>query len=252
MTEDHQQQKIGEAITDSGPGRTGPKLIAPVWHTVLLVSALMLLSWLGARGRSFAPVVPHSSGRAHGHIFGYTTTIAIEWLLVAFVWCGLRLRRVRMADLMGYRGMDFLGVLRNLGIAFLFLFSSNLILAVLAILLQARNQVVRSIVPHSRAEIALYLLLALSAGICEEIVCRGYLQNQFGALARNAGAGIAIQGIIFGAAHGYQGIKFMFIIGVYGCLFGLLAGWRKSLVPGMMAHALQDGIVGLIARHAVG
>jgi membrane protease YdiL (CAAX protease family) len=36
------------------------------------------------------------------------------------------------------------------------------------------------------------------------------------------------------------------IISVYGVLFGLLAAWRKSLRPGMIAHFLQDGVGGLL------
>ena len=43
----------------------------------------------------------------------------------------------------------------------------------------------------------------------------------------------------------------MFIIAVYGCLFGLLAEWRRSLRPGMMAHFLQDSVLGLVGRHFV-
>ncbi|PYX56542.1 MAG: hypothetical protein DMG73_15220 [Acidobacteria bacterium] len=68
-------------------------------------------------------------------------------------------------------------------------------------------------------------------------------------LARSAAAGLVIQGIVFGIAHGYQGPKYMFIIAVYGCLFGLLAQWRHSLRPAMIAHFLQDGIFGIVARH---
>ena len=32
----------------------------------------------------------------------------------------------------------------------------------------------------------------------------------------------------------------MLILGVYGCLFGLLAHRTRSLRPGTIAHALQD------------
>lgn len=58
-----------------------------------------------------------------------------------------------------------------------------------------------------------------------------------------------LQGIVFGAAHGYQDEKYMLMIAAYGALFGLLAHWRRSLRPGMLAHCLQDGIGGLLARH---
>ena len=88
----------------------------------------------------------------------------------------------------------------------------------------------------------------------EEIIFRGYLQRQFGALGRNAIVGIVASGILFGLAHGYQGPRMMVVIGVYGIFFGILAHFRKSLRPGMMAHAFQDSIAGiglfkLITRH---
>jgi membrane protease YdiL (CAAX protease family) len=44
----------------------------------------------------------------------------------------------------------------------------------------------------------------------------------------------------------------MVVISLYGILFGLLAFWRKSLRPGMIAHFVQDGVGGLLlARHAL-
>jgi len=94
------------------------------------------------------------------------------------------------------------------------------------------------------------LLLALTAGFCEEIVFRGYLQRQFSTFTGAPYAGVVVQGFIFGAAHGYQGVKYMLLIAVYGCMFGVLALLRRSLRPGIIAHFLQDGIVGLAARHS--
>ena len=38
----------------------------------------------------------------------------------------------------------------------------------------------------------------------------------------------------------------MGVIAVYGCLFGLLALWRKNLRPGIIAHILQDSLAGLV------
>jgi membrane protease YdiL (CAAX protease family) len=63
--------------------------------------------------------------------------------------------------------------------------------------------------------------------------------------------GIALQGILFGVAHAYQGPTQILVIAVYGCMFGSLAYWRKSLRPGMIAHFLQDSVgVFLLARFA--
>ena len=54
-----------------------------------------------------------------------------------------------------------------------------------------------------------WVLLSISAGFCEEFVFRGYLQKQFFALTGSDAAAIAGQALIFGVAHGYQGVKGM-------------------------------------------
>jgi hypothetical protein len=43
----------------------------------------------------------------------------------------------------------------------------------------------------------------------------------------------------------------MFVLAVYGGLFGLLARQRRSLRPGMIAHSLQDGVGGLVLREVL-
>lgn len=226
--------------------QAGPQLIAPAWHTAVTVALLLGVSALGARTRYRAPVV------AHSHVRGYLIAIAIEWGMVAFVWYGLRQRGLRLRDLLGGDRVRFFGVVRDVGIAIVFLTGSNVVLSVLVHLFKAtRNQAIRSLLPSGGHDFAIYLLLSLTAGICEEVVCRGYLQRQFTALTKSAWAGLVIQGIIFGVAHGYQGARLMLILAVYGCLFGLLARWRGSLRPGMMAHTLQDGLVGLAYRHVM-
>ena len=37
----------------------------------------------------------------------------------------------------------------------------------------------------------------------------------------------------------------MIVIGIFGAFFGILAHFRKSLRPGMMAHAFQDSLSGI-------
>jgi hypothetical protein len=43
----------------------------------------------------------------------------------------------------------------------------------------------------------------------------------------------------------------MLLISIYGICFGVFARWRRSLRPGMVAHALEDaagGVLGFLAR----
>jgi membrane protease YdiL (CAAX protease family) len=56
----------------------------------------------------------------------------------------------------------------------------------------------------------------------------------------SASSAIAIQAVIFGASHGYQGTKQMIVISVLGALYGSLAHKRRTLVPGIAAHAWSD------------
>jgi membrane protease YdiL (CAAX protease family) len=104
------------------------------------------------------------------------------------------------------------------------------------------------LVPSSTLELLVWSCLSITAGICEEIIFRGYLQRQFGIMARSTLAGVIASAIVFGAAHGYEGSQRMLLIGIFGLLFGLLAWWRKSLRPGMLAHAWHDGLSGALLR----
>jgi membrane protease YdiL (CAAX protease family) len=218
--------------------------IAPVWHTIVLLCILAAFSLASARSANLAPVVSR-----HGRYAGYVQVMALEWIMVVFVWYGIRRRGVRLRDLIGGRWNGIGAVVRDVAIAIGFLVVAGLVLnAIVHLLKGAPNQAIRNLLPRTHVEIALYLALAATAGFCEEVIFRGYLQRQFAALTRSATAAILVQAIAFGAGHGYQGWKYMIVIGVFGILFGLLAHWRGSLRPGMIAHALQDGAVGLLAR----
>jgi membrane protease YdiL (CAAX protease family) len=225
------------------PEPAGPKLIAPLWHTGLLLAALAgLAAW---------------SALQHGLLTGgsraasYVVTIACEWLLFGLAAWGARMGGVSISTVVGGRWSTPKLFLRDLGIGALFLLGSSVALAGLsAVLHPGPSANIGRMLPHSGIEIALWMLLSLSAGICEEFVTRGYLQKQLSGLLKNTTAGLVAQGIIFGAAHAYQGLKRMLIIAVLGCMMGWLAQWRQSLRPGMLSHFLQDAIGGIIqGRH---
>jgi membrane protease YdiL (CAAX protease family) len=104
------------------------------------------------------------------------------------------------------------------------------------------------LLPNGPLESLLWVGVAIMAGVCEEVVYRGYLQPQLWALSGSLPLSIALQALIFGVAHVYQGWRPTIITAVYGLVFGLLAAWRKSIVPGAIAHSIVDLIAGLF-RH---
>jgi hypothetical protein len=72
-------------------------LIAPIWHTVVLVIVIVLASFGGTQGASH--------GNASGSkLFLYAWNIIWQFIVVGYVWFGLRLRRVRLRDLIGECG----------------------------------------------------------------------------------------------------------------------------------------------------
>jgi membrane protease YdiL (CAAX protease family) len=219
--------------------------VAPAWHTAVVLSVLLGLSLVGALGADRM-----LASRANGRIISYLVVMVIEWLLVAFIWYAVLRRGISVASLVGGQWARPKHVFRDLGIALGFLLVSTAVLNGIGHLLKTTTpDSIRKALPQSPTEIALWVLVALTAGFCEELIFRGYLQRQFSALTRSITGGIVLQGIVFGAAHGYQGWKLMLTIAVFGTMFGMLAQWRRSLRPGMLAHFLQDGVGGILGRH---
>jgi uncharacterized protein len=106
---------------------------------------------------------------------------------------------------------------------------------------------VLALLPRSPLEIALWVGISVSAGICEETIFRGYLQRQLMVMTGSRPAGMLLAAGTFGLVHLYQGWRMATVLGLYGLMFGLLAYWRRSVRPGMIAHAWQDALTGVLA-----
>jgi hypothetical protein len=111
---------------------------------------------------------------------------------------------------------------------------------------QKTTRAVVQLAPANGREIAGWIALCLLVGVAEELVFRGYLQRQFTAWGNGVAAvGVVFSAIAFGAAHGYEGVRSMFLLAIYGALFSLLALFRRSLRAGIFAHTWHDLIAGL-------
>jgi uncharacterized protein len=222
-------------------------MVAPAWHTVVLLLILFGFSFASARAGSPTPL-----GSNIGRAFGYVLVIIFEWAVVAFICFGARQRGIRIADLVGGSWARPIHILRDFLIAVAFLIVATGVLSVLDYFLKtAPNQAIRSSLPQSPIEVVLFLATSVTAGFCEELIYRGYLQRQFTALTHAASGGIVLQAIVFALNRGYQGWKYVLLIAVLATMLGLLAHWRRSLRPGMMAHALQDAVTGIVAAHVL-
>jgi hypothetical protein len=237
---------------EPSPAQPEANAIAPAWHT-----ACILLFLLGMVTYTKHRMAVSHIGQAHSLLPGYILTMIMEWLIVAFIALGPLWRGASLRTLAGKIPLGWRSIARDLGLAAAYLLVANIVLGIFGHILAhfgpaTDNAALKNLLPHTGLENAVFLLLALTAGICEEMIFRGYLQHQLTAWTRNAAAGIALQGILFGVAHAYQGSKMIIVISVYGCMYGAFAYWRKSLRPGIIAHFLQDAVGGLVlARFAL-
>lgn len=191
----------------------------------------------------------------HSKLPQYIWTMAWEWVLAGFVYLGVR-KQVKLRALIGGRWATVDDFLLDLIIAAGYWLAAIAVLGAGAKLmhldqggrLDSLRRQLGFLIPGTTLELVVWCCLSTTAGICEEIIFRGYLQRQFAALTRSMLIGVMLSAVIFGAAHGYEGGPRMLLIGVYGLMFGLLAWWRKSLRPGMIAHAWHDAISGAVLR----
>jgi hypothetical protein len=103
-----------------------------------------------------------------------------------------------------------------------------------------------ALAPGSILEAGLWILLCIMAAFTEEIVFRGYLQRQFTAWGRGAVAvGVVFSALLFGCAHGYQGVRNMVLLSIFGAFFSILTIVRRNIRAGIFAHAWQDIVAGL-------
>ena len=228
---------------------TSERYVAGPLHTIsllLILGAWAFLSWFAA-GRIRVTSNPH-------RVPMYLLTMVSEWLVFAYALAGVRRRGTSISLVVGNRWSSGRQVLRDVGIAAAFWMVSVGILALFARLLHidssARN--VQFMLPHGVLEMALWIAVSVTAGICEETIFRGYLQRQFIGFTRSVPLGIVLAAAAFGAGHAYQGWRMTILIGIYGLMFGLLAYRRGNVRPGMIVHGWQDsfsGIVGSLLKH---
>ena len=220
-----------------------PKAAGPI-HTVVVLAVLGGWTFWGKVLADHLRVAANPN-----RLRFYVLTLCFEWFLFALVVAGVRRSGAPLMIVLGDRWDSVRQVLRDIGIAAAFWLASSGLLLVLGWLMRiaALGRNMDFILPHGGAEIALWLALSVTAGICEEMIFRGYLQRQFMALTKSVPAGILLSGAAFGAAHAYQGFRMVILIGLYGTMFGILAHWRGSVRPGMIAHAWQDSLNGVLA-----
>jgi uncharacterized protein len=225
----------------------GAATVAPAWHTLLV---LLLLAGWAYRGFFRAEHMRLAADTNRVALYGQT--IVGQWILFGLVFLGVRLHKSPWSVMLGKSWHSWGDFWTDCKAAAVFWLVSTAVLVIVGLALGsgAGTGRVAFLFPHGALEMVTWTLLATTAGICEEAIFRGYLQRQMLAWTRSAPMAITVTALAFGAMHAYQGWKMMVSIGLLGAMLGVLAHWRGTVRPGMMSHAWQDTLAGLLTSLA--
>jgi uncharacterized protein len=206
--------------------------VAPLWHTCCLLAMLAMFAGLSTYLRM------GSSHPRVGHLLLYSIAIAFEWAVFAVsLWNSNATFGRYVARVFENPRSLWLDILVALLLCAIVLLLEPIMVRVLGRTGWVSLEGMR---PNNGLEIAAWILAAISAGISEETVFRGYLQQQFIAWTGHVSVGILGQAAIFGLVHEYEGWKNMVLIFVLGSILGVSARLRRGLRANMIAHASMD------------
>jgi uncharacterized protein len=237
--------------TQAADSRQRPEQIAS-WGS--LVGFFLIGAGVVALG-AFAQHAPAGGGTQAGQLAGHSKAIPIyltatfmDWALLYYCWVGVHRRGGTLRTLSGGRWTCWKDIFVDVGIALPFwvlwtgaAYGVHWLLALRMFGAGAGGvKTVDSLLPQSALEVVVWIGTSITAGICEEMAFRGFLQRQLHALTGNIGLAVVGQGVVFGLFHSYQGWTNVVVISVLGTLFGALAAWRGNLRANMIAHAWGD------------
>ena len=190
-----------------------------------------------------------ASGAPGARIRAYRVIMTVEWVLAGYV-----------AARWVWLGRPWPWLAMNLPSGWRLLVSCVFVAAVLWLLvaqtrsiaklseekrlaLRPRLGALEVLVPRLRGEYQWFVALSVTAGVCEELLYRGFL---VWAIQPWTGlwAAAAISVALFGVAHAYQGAKGIVRTATLGAVFGALALLTGSLAAGIVGHALIDVLGG--------
>ena len=101
------------------------------------------------------------------------------------------------------------------------------------------------ILPQSRLELVPFLALAVTAGVCEEFLYRGFAMAALTRAGLPVWSVVLLSSILFGLAHLYQGRGGLLSTLVIGTVFGTARIAYDGLVPMMVWHSAVDAVAGV-------
>ena len=108
----------------------------------------------------------------------------------------------------------------------------------------ALQAIAERILPQSTVELLPFLALAITAGLCEEFLYRGFAMAVLVHVGLQAWVIVVISSALFGLAHSYQGRGGMVMTLLIGLILGTSRFAFDSLVPAIFWHSAVDVVAG--------
>jgi membrane protease YdiL (CAAX protease family) len=218
------------------------------WDFWLIFFVLaVLLPWRGRLRMKKMLAAPETAPRDRLLLYG--STILFQWFMVAVIVWRSHARGFRPGNL----GLAIHGGLRTLAAAIV----GAATLAAFQWLNLRRlgrtpgkirdfmQQLAQRIFPQSPAEFSAYLALAMTAGLCEEFIYRGFAMTVLQNIGFSIWLVVFISSILFGLAHLYQGRGGFVGTFVIGVVFGIARIAYDGLIPAMAWHFAVDAVAGV-------
>jgi CAAX protease family protein len=100
------------------------------------------------------------------------------------------------------------------------------------------------ILPQAPVELLPYLALAITAGLCEEFLYRGFAMAVLVHAGLQAWAAVLISSVLFGVAHSYQGRGGIAMTLIIGTILGTSRIVYDCLAPAVFWHSAVDVVAG--------
>ena len=181
-------------------------------------------------------------------ILSYQRIVLILWSAAIVAWIPLRASVFFIWPAVRLTAQQKIGPSFGWGFAIAFAAGSLLQVVLVHRSAAAREKILRAfrrlafILPVTQEERAWFALVSITAGICEEVLYRGFLIRYLSNGPWHAGIwpALAIASISFGLAHGYQGLSGIIGTTLLGAVMAVLFLASGSLWLPMALHAIID------------
>jgi len=215
-----------------------------IWLFFLVLS--LILPWRGRVRMRKLLARPHVNSIERLAL--YSSTIAFQWVAAALVawraWAhGFTAPQLGLTIRHGTR-LLFASIV---GAAAIAAFQWLNLRRVGRIPVEARGSVqaiAERILPQSSVELLPYLALAMTAGLSEEFLYRGFAMAVLVQVGFQPWAVVLLSSVLFGLAHSYQGRGGIVMTLLIGLILGTSRIAYGSLVPAIFWHSAVDVVAG--------